>query len=64
MGRVLNALEKEKVNYALISISGGLKNNEIPREAEATINLDSNDEKQVVHIINNMSEVFKNEFKT
>ena len=64
MGRVLNALEKEKVNYDLISISGGLKNNAIPREAEATINLDSNDEKQVVNIINNMSEVFKNEFKT
>ena len=53
MGRVLNALEKEKVNYDLISISGGLKNNAIPREAEATINLDSNDEKQVVNIINN-----------
>ena len=54
MGRVLNALEKEKVNYDLISISGGLKNNAIPREAEAKINLDSNDEKQVVNIINNM----------
>ena len=54
MGRVLNALEKEKVNYDLISISGGLKNNAIPREAEATINLDSNDEKQVVKVLNLM----------
>ena len=56
-------MKKKKVNYDLISISGGLKNNAIPREAEATINLDSNDEKQVVNIINNMSEVFKMNLK-
>ncbi|MBU5336290.1 aminoacyl-histidine dipeptidase [Intestinibacter bartlettii] len=64
MGRILNKLSNSNIKYDLISISGGLKNNAIPREAEAIVTLDSNDEKNAKEVIESMLEIFKNEFKT
>ena len=55
MGRVLNHL---------VSVSGGAKNNAIPREAEAVILVDKNDEAKLEQELDNILKVFKNEFKT
>lgn len=64
MGRILNKLKNSSVDYDLISISGGLKNNAIPREAEAIITLDEKYINQASDIVNSMLDIFKNEFKT
>ena len=64
MGRILNNLKNSDVDYDLISISGGLKNNAIPREAEAIIALDKEYVEQANDIVTSMLGIFKNEFKT
>ena len=64
MGRILNNLKNSSIDYDLISINGGLKNNAIPREAEAIIALDKEYIEQASDIVNSMLSIFKNEFKT
>ena len=65
MGRVLNELySNASIPFDLVAISGGLKNNAIPREAECVIIIDSQDEEKLQKEINKMLEVFKNEYKT
>ena len=64
IGRILNNLKNSDVDYDLISISGGLKNNAIPREAEAIIALDKEYVEQANDIVTSMLGIFKNEFKT
>ena len=61
MGRILNLLD---VDYDLVEINGGSKNNAIPRECEAKIAIDKN---QVDTLKNNISEIekiLKHEFKS
>lgn len=65
MGRVLNHLVNHvNMNVDLVSVSGGAKNNAIPREAEAVILVDKNDEAKLEQELANILKVFKNEFKT
>ena len=64
MGRVLNHLCKNNINYDLVSIHGGLKNNAIPREAECVIFIDDKDEAVLQREIENLLNIFKNEYKT
>ena len=64
IGRILNNLKNSDVDYDLISISGGLKNNAIPREAEVIIALDKEYVEQANDIVTSMLGIFKNEFKT
>ena len=65
MGRVLNHLVNHvNMNVDLVSVSGGAKNNAIPREAEAVILVDKNDEAKLEQELDNILKVFKNEFKT
>ncbi len=64
MGRILNNLSNSNVEYDLISISGGLKNNAIPREAEAIITLEKENEEKANDVVKSILSVFKNEFKT
>ena len=65
MGRVLNHLVNHvNMNVDLVSVSGGAKNNAIPREAEAVILVDKNDEEKLEQELANILKVFKNEFKT
>ncbi|WP_455543601.1 aminoacyl-histidine dipeptidase [Intestinibacter sp.] len=64
MGRILNNLSNSNVEYDLISISGGLKNNAIPREAEAIITLEKDNEEKANDVVKSILSVFKNEFKT
>ena len=65
MGRVLNHLCKNgNIDYDLVSIHGGLKNNAIPREAECVILIDDNNKEILQKEIENLLSIFKNEYKT
>lgn len=62
MGRALNEINKD-VDFNLVSLNGGTKNNAIPREAEAVIAVDEKYINQVLEIGNNVEAELKNEFK-
>ena len=65
MCRLLNHVcNISKVEFDLVSIEGGLKNNAIPREAECIILVNSKDESKLEKEIENILQVFKNEYKT
>ena len=62
LGRILKGLLRE-VKFNLVSLNGGSKNNAIPREAEAVIAINVNDENTVVDIINNWNTIISNELR-
>lgn len=65
MGRLLSYISNNcNMEFDLISIEGGLKNNAIPREAESVILVNKNDEINLEKEINNILQLFKNEYKT
>ena len=63
LGRVLKGLSRE-IKLNLVNLNGGSKNNAIPREAEAIIAIDSNDENTVIDIIKNWNDIIVNELRT
>ena len=65
MGRILNhLLNHAEIKFDLVEISGGAKNNAIPREAEAVILVDEKDTEKLSKELDNILNIFKNEFKT
>ena len=62
MGRILFDLQ-EKISFNLISVNGGLKDNAIPREMDAVVQVD-NDVSKLTEIIDEWNEIFKNEYST
>ena len=62
MGRVLKDL-LEKIDYKIVSINGGSKNNAIPREADGIIAIKSADEEKLVRIVETWDKVFKKELE-
>ena len=60
LGRVLKGLLRE-VKFNLVSLNGGSKNNAIPREAEAIIAVNPNDENTAIEVINNWNNIIENE---
>lgn len=62
MGRLLNSIYKE-VDFNIAYISGGAKNNAIPRESEAIITLNADKFERVKEIIINMLDIFKTELR-
>ncbi len=62
LGRVLNAFLKE-LDFDLLTLSGGLKDNAIPREADAFISLPKNDFQKAFNIVKEMELVFKKEYR-
>ncbi|MBB6214201.1 dipeptidase D [Anaerosolibacter carboniphilus] len=61
LGRVLREMD-EKLDYELAFISGGEKMNAIAKRAEAWIRIDKADAEQFQNIIEELNEIFKNEF--
>lgn len=61
MGRLLNMLD---VNFDLANISGGSKNNAIPRESECVILVSKDDVAKAKKSISSICDVFKHEFST
>lgn len=63
LGRVLKGISKE-VEFNIVKLNGGSKNNAIPREAEAVITINSSDEKTVIDVIRNWNDIIGNELRT
>ena len=63
LGRILKAL-REEVEFNIVKINGGSKNNAIPREAEAIISVDASNVNKVTTIVNDLTAVFTNELKS
>ena len=63
LGRVLKGLSRE-VKFNLVNLSGGSKNNAIPREAEAIISINASDEDTVINVIKNWNDIIGNELRT
>ena len=61
MGRVLNLLD---VNYDLVEVNGGSKNNAIPRECESKVVVDKNQVDAFKSSLSKIEEILKNEFRT
>lgn len=62
MGRFLSDLASS-IDFSLVSLNGGAKNNAIPREADAVILINSKDKALVEEKVHVWSSIFKNEFK-
>lgn len=62
MGRLLNDIGKN-VDFYICHISGGAKNNAIPRESEAIITVKAEDIKKVEEASSKLLKIFKNELK-
>ena len=61
MGRVLKALGAE-VEYGIVSLAGGLKDNAIPRECSAEILVNKDDVDAMIAILEQLKPVLANEF--
>ncbi|WP_419749897.1 aminoacyl-histidine dipeptidase [Terrisporobacter petrolearius] len=61
MGRILNLLD---VDFDLVEVNGGSKNNAIPRECEAVVAINKNQAETLKANVAKIEELLKNEFKT
>lgn len=61
LARVLYAIS-EKVDYRLVSINGGLKDNAIPRQAVAVIAVDSDAKKEISSVVVELDKIIKAEY--
>ncbi len=61
LARVLYAIS-EKVDYSLVSINGGLKDNAIPREAVAVIAVESGAKKAISSVVVELDKIVKAEY--
>ncbi|MDR3240067.1 MAG: aminoacyl-histidine dipeptidase [Clostridiales bacterium] len=62
LGRTLLALSKN-LRFSLISVSGGLKINAIPRESEAILGFQRDDYKKAATIVTAQAEMFRREYR-
>lgn len=61
MGRILNLLD---VDFDLVEVNGGSKNNAIPRECEAIVAVSKDQVETLKANVAKIEEILKNEFKT
>jgi len=61
MGRILNLLD---VDFDLVEVNGGSKNNAIPRECEAVVAVNKDQAETLKANVAKIEEILKNEFKT
>ena len=61
MGRILNLLD---VDFDLVEVNGGSKNNAIPRECEAVVAVNKDQAETLKANVAEIEEILKNEFKT
>ncbi|MCL2322567.1 MAG: aminoacyl-histidine dipeptidase [Oscillospiraceae bacterium] len=62
LGRLLNSLRKE-LDFELVSINGGSKNNAITRESEAIIGIEEKDSLKLQESVKAIESIFKNELR-
>ncbi|NAS17702.1 aminoacyl-histidine dipeptidase [Clostridium sp. 3-3] len=61
MGRLLKNIDKE-LDFNIVSLNGGSKNNAIPRESSSIITISQKDERKLLDIKRRVCEELKNEF--
>ncbi|WP_343345017.1 aminoacyl-histidine dipeptidase [Terrisporobacter petrolearius] len=61
MGRILNLLD---VDFDLVEVNGGSKNNAIPRDCEAVVAVNKDQAETLKANVAKIEEILKNEFKT
>ena len=61
LGRILNLLD---IDYDLVEVNGGSKNNAIPRECEAKVVVDKNQVDALKASVSRIEEILKHEFST
>ena len=61
MGRILNLLD---IDYDLVEVNGGSKDNAIPRECEAKVVVDKNQVDALKASVSRIEEILKHEFST
>lgn len=61
MGRLLKSIDNE-LDFNLVSLNGGSKNNAIPRESSSIITISQKDERKLLDIKRRVCEELKNEF--
>ncbi|WP_326909070.1 aminoacyl-histidine dipeptidase [Sedimentibacter sp. MB31-C6] len=62
MGRLLNSINKE-IDFNIAYISGGAKNNAIPRESEVILSTENTNIEKLKLIANNTIDIFKKELR-
>ncbi len=60
--RILNAIRRAGIEFAIAELSGGSKHNAIPREADAVLRLKNIDEPRVRAIVDEVAALLKDEF--
>lgn len=63
LGRILINMEKNYTNINIVSLSGGAKDNAIPREADCQIAVDSSDVDNIILAVKSVEEVIKKELE-
>lgn len=63
LGRILINIEKNYTNINIVSLSGGAKDNAIPREADCQIAVDSSDVDNIILAVKSVEEVIKKELE-
>jgi dipeptidase D len=60
--RILNAVRRAGIEFAIVKLAGGSKHNAIPREAEAVLRIKNVDEPKVQAIVDEVAATLKEEF--
>ena len=60
IGRILDSMITEGINFELFNVNGGSKMNAIPREADAVIAVNSSDKAKVEAFISKWNDILKN----
>lgn len=63
IGRILDSMITEGINFELFNVNGGSKMNAIPREADAVIAVNSSDKAKVEALISKWNDILKNELR-
>lgn len=63
LGRILINIEKNYTNINIVSLSGGAKDNAIPREADCQIAVESSDVDNIILAVKSVEEVIKKELE-
>ena len=63
MGRLLHFLKVKNVNFSIVSLTGGLMDNAIPRDADCSILISEEDPSSFEDLIREFEEIIRNEYK-
>ncbi len=63
IGRILDAMITDEINFELLSVNGGSKMNAIPREADAVIAVNPSEKPKIKDLVSKWNDILKNELR-